>query len=54
MKETLYIIGNDFDLNHGLPTSYSDFRDSYAKRRPALWRTLERLYVYGNNRISLL
>lgn len=47
MKDILYIIGNGFDLNHGLPTAYSDFRDSYAKRRPALWRTLERLY--GNN-----
>lgn len=47
MKDTLYIIGNGFDLNHGLPTAYLDFRDSYAKRRPALWRTLERLY--GNN-----
>lgn len=47
MNDTLYIIGNGFDLNHGLPTAYLDFRDSYAKRRPALWRTLERLY--GNN-----
>lgn len=47
MKDTLYIIGNGFDLNHGLPTAYLDFRDSYAKRRPALWRTLER--IYGNN-----
>ncbi|MGE8189197.1 AbiH family protein [Pseudomonas sp. NPDC086278] len=23
---TLYIIGNGFDLHHGLPTSYSDFK----------------------------
>lgn len=47
MTDTLYIIGNGFDLNHGLPTAYSDFRDNYAKKRPALWRILERLY--GNN-----
>ena len=47
MTDTLYIIGNGFDLNHGLPTAYKDFRDKYAKKRPSLWRTLERLY--GNN-----
>ena len=24
-KEILYIIGNGFDLYHGIPTSYKDF-----------------------------
>ncbi|MBR4597312.1 MAG: hypothetical protein IKO42_02815 [Opitutales bacterium] len=34
MKEnfqTLYIIGNGFDLHHGLKTSYNDFKDFLEK-----------------------
>lgn len=29
---TLYVIGNGFDLMHGVPSAYSDFRDSMGKR----------------------
>lgn len=32
----LYIIGNGFDLNHGLPTSYWNYRDYLLQANPAL------------------
>ena len=43
MQDTLYIIGNGFDLFHGLKTSYANFRN-YAERKRALWTPLEKLY----------
>ena len=30
----LYLIGNGFDLNLGLPTRYSDFLEYYFNRAP--------------------
>ncbi|MGP5469051.1 bacteriophage abortive infection AbiH family protein [Pseudomonas helleri] len=30
-SKTLYIIGNGFDLHHGMPTGYSDFKKYLAK-----------------------
>jgi len=39
--KTLYIIGNGFDLHHGLPTRFSDFRDFVSKQNPDLERTVE-------------
>lgn len=30
----LYLIGNGFDLNLGLPTRYSDFLEYYFKHAP--------------------
>ncbi len=38
--DTLYIIGNGFDLAHGVPSSYYNFRDSMGKRNE-LRETLE-------------
>lgn len=46
MNDTLYIIGNGFDLHHGLKTSYSSFRDDFAKKKTVLWRLLTD--IYGN------
>lgn len=37
---TLYVIGNGFDLAHGVPSSYSKFRD-WLGRRSVLRETLE-------------
>jgi len=31
-SSTLFIIGNGFDIMHGVPSKYSDFRDSMGKR----------------------
>lgn len=47
MTEKLYIIGNGFDLHHGLKTSYTNFRDDYVKKQsPILWNDL--LDIYGD------
>jgi hypothetical protein len=47
MTEKLYIIGNGFDLHHGLRTSYMNFRDNYVKKRsPIFWNYL--LDIYGD------
>lgn len=37
----LYIIGNGFDLHHGLATSFSNFKEFVARRNPALQTTIE-------------
>ena len=44
MENTLYIIGNGFDLHHGLNTSYLDFRNYCASFLPSLWRFLSEIY----------
>ena len=47
MTDTLYIIGNGFDLHHGLRTSYANFRDDYVtKKGSVLWNDL--LDIYGS------
>lgn len=46
MNDKLYIIGNGFDLHHGLKTSYDDFRENQAKQSPDLWKLLK--IIYGN------
>ena len=47
MTDTLYIIGNGFDLHHGLKTSYLNFRDDYVKKKCSiLWNDL--LDIYGS------
>lgn len=43
MAETLYIIGNGFDLHHKLNTSYSSFRD-YARKKQKLTNWLSSIY----------
>ncbi len=44
MTDTLYIIGNGFDLHHGLKTAYSDFRDVFVKKGSRLWNLLNDVY----------
>ena len=46
MIDNLYIIGNGFDLHHGLRTSYANFRDDYVKKNSVLWNDL--LNIYGD------
>lgn len=43
MTDTLYIIGNGFDLHHELPTSYASFRD-YAKKKQTISKWLNNIY----------
>jgi hypothetical protein len=42
MRQTLYLIGNGFDLFHGLPTSYADFKEFVFDRAPHIYRAAER------------
>ena len=44
MIDTLYIIGNGFDLHHGLRTSYTNFRDDYVCKKQRLWNSLSTIY----------
>lgn len=60
--KVLYIIGNGFDLHHGLPTSLSDFKNFLSARNPDLhtkveeylcdlsgnWANLEEALAYFN------
>ena len=50
MNDTLYIIGNGFDLHHGLKTTYANFREEQAKKTPILWNNL--LTIYGDEPYS--
>lgn len=44
MNDTLYIIGNGFDLHHGLKTSFINFRDNFAKKKWRFWAALKKIY----------
>ena len=44
MSETLFIIGNGFDLHHKLKTSYEAFCINYAQIQPYIWRLLKDIY----------
>lgn len=44
VSDTLYIIGNGFDLHHGLKTSYKDFRDKEVKKIRFLNDSLSDIY----------
>lgn len=41
---TLYILGNGFDLAHGLPTSYEKFAEILKQKNPTLFNELNDLY----------
>lgn len=40
----LYVIGNGFDLHHGLPTSYNDFHKYVQKNYPEIENDLEEFF----------
>lgn len=50
MKDTLYIIGNGFDLHHGLNTSYLNFRNYCVRNATSLWKNLSEIYGDTINR----
>ncbi|MGF7072881.1 bacteriophage abortive infection AbiH family protein [Mucilaginibacter sp. R-33] len=58
MSETLYIIGNGFDLHHGIASKYSDFKTYLAKHDRDLLYALEHLYdcenIWGDFETNLL
>jgi hypothetical protein len=58
MEETLYIIGNGFDLHHGIASKYSDFKIYLVKHDRDLLYALEHLYdcedIWGDFEQNLL
>ncbi len=40
----LYLIGNGFDLHHGMPCGYTDFKLWLQKNRPEVYHMLDRIY----------
>lgn len=45
----LYIIGNGFDLNHGLKTNYTDFKAWLKKYKPEIYNIILELYQIDDN-----
>lgn len=45
----LFIVGNGFDLAHGLPTSYADFRDYLESADWSYLQSLEEMYGFTIN-----
>lgn len=43
-QRKLYVIGNGFDLHHGLPCGYADFMAWLQVDRPKVYSTLNRIY----------
>ena len=50
-KDTLFIIGNGFDIWTGLNTHYSDFQNYYVKNRDRILKKLKikKIPVYNSN-----
>lgn len=44
----LYIIGNGFDIAHGIPCRYSDFRRYCKEEMPEMYEKLNRYYDGGD------
>lgn len=45
MVNTLYIVGNGFDLHHGIPSSYGDFGKYLKKVDPVTYREVETYFT---------
>jgi len=48
MRNKLYIIGNGFDIHHGIKCSYSDFYDYCNKNNKELCVNIEKFYYDSN------
>lgn len=46
---TLYIIGNGFDLHHGLKSSYNNFRDDVKCNNFLLYEKIEEYLIFDEN-----
>ncbi len=44
MAQTLYIIGNGFDIHHGMNTNYVNFKTYLDKNHPELIRKMDKFY----------
>lgn len=46
MMKELYVIGNGFDMHHGINTSYSDFRKYLLEENYKLYQTIEKFLFF--------
>ena len=44
MEKHLYIIGNGFDIHHGINSSYRNFRDWMYENEPTIINDVEETY----------
>ena len=49
MHDKLYVIGNGFDLHHGMPTQFADFRTFARKAAPDVFRAVDRYVPVSAN-----
>lgn len=49
MCRTLYIVGNGFDLYHGMPTAYKDFGSYIAIHNPELYNCITTYLLTGDH-----
>lgn len=47
--KVLYILGNGFDVHHGLPTLYSNFNQYVIGKDPELTNRLENYFEFDVN-----
>lgn len=45
----LYVIGNGFDISHGIPCKYSDFYNYLNDNRSDILESMEKFYYVGND-----
>ena len=45
----LFIVGNGFDLGHGIPCEYSDFRNYLLENRGDILEIMEKYYYLGQD-----
>lgn len=50
-KDTLYIIGNGFDIHHGLKTNYSDFKNYIEENYKGLLEVIEKYYDFNYQKL---
>jgi hypothetical protein len=52
-KNKLYIIGNGFDIYHGIKSSYSDFKEFIKINDIKLFRILEEFFYFEEYGLTL-
>jgi hypothetical protein len=48
-KENLYIVGNGFDIYHGIKSRFSDFKNYLLSTNPSLYKLVKEYVLVGEN-----